>query len=546
MKQRVEKPPQLPKGHWTEEAVCEDAKKYTSKSEWIKASGSAYAVAHRNGWIDRACRHMVPKLKTWDKASVIASAQRYPNRGQWKQAEPGGYKAAVKNGWLEDASAHMSLRRARWTLQELREDAKQYTTRSVWKEANGGAYKAAMELGVLDEVCSHMQPVVRPAGWWKVKQNVLDSARHFHSAQAWTEAETSAIQAARRNGWIEEATAHMSDRPMPIGPATIHEFLLSNGIPYKAEHRFKESPAVAKMPFDFYLPDIRTVIEYHGRQHKEGWSRDKTSLAKIQKNDQIKKEWAIAAGLRFIEICAWTDNTLEKVRARLSKELRDALGQPRILTAAELRKINSGYAWDEESVMADAAKYESRSEWMRESPRVYRFALRHELDEQAAHHMERLIEHGKWTKQAVLADAKRYATRRDWRTASPSAHAIASRKGWMTEACEHMTASKAPNGYWTDERILAEATRFDSTAAWNKGSPISYGIAKRRRIVPTTMPRGKKPQGYWTKERIAAAAAQFTTKAEFRKAEPSAHKIALSQGWLEEACAHMPATRRPI
>jgi very-short-patch-repair endonuclease len=534
----------LPKGYWTEKAVCDDAKKYASKSEWMKASGSAYIIAHRNGWLELACRHMAPKLKTWDKASVIASARKHPNRSQWKSAESGAFKAAVRNGWLEEATAQMGRKRDRWTLKELQEDARKYMTRSAWKETNGGAYKAAMQRGVLDKVCAHMDLVYRPPGWWKVKQHVLDSARKFQSLQAWTAAETSAIQAARRNGWIEEATAHMSDRPMPIGPATIHEFLLSHNISYKAEHRFKEAPEVARMPFDFYLPELRLVIEFHGRQHKEGWCRDKDSLAKIRKNDRIKKSWAIAAGLRFVEVRAWTDNTLDKVRARLAKALGRGLGEPRQLTPAELRKISSGYAWDEESVMKDAAKYRSRSEWMHESPRAYRFALRHELAEQATRHMERLIEHGKWTKQAVLADARKYGTKGDWHRVSPSAYVIARRNGWVREACEHMTVVKAPNGYWTDERILADAARFDSTAAWNRGSPTSYGIAKRRRLVPATMPRKKKAHGFWTKERIALTAANFKTRGEFRAAEPSAYTIATAYGWLEDVCAHMPVLCR--
>jgi hypothetical protein len=107
-----------------------------------------------------------------------------------------------------------------------------------------------------------------------------------------------------------------------------------------------------------------------------------------------------------------------------------------------------------------------------------------------------------------------------------------------------MTRAKQPNGYWTDERILAEAARFDSTAAWNKESPGSYSVAKKRGLVPASMPRKKKPQGFWTKERIAQTAANFKTRGEFRVAEPSAYTIAVGSGWIEDICAHMPVPRR--
>jgi hypothetical protein len=408
---------QYPNGYWSEKTVCDDAKKYVSKSEWMKASGSAYVIAHRNGWLERACRHMVPKLKTWDMTSVLASAKKYANRAQWKKEEAGAYKAAARHGWLEEATAHMGRRRNPWTLKELEEDAKKHMTRSAWKEANAGAYKAARGLGFLDTVCAHMDLACRPAGWWKVKQHVLDSAGKFQTLQMWNEAETSAVQAARRDGWIEEATVHMSDRPMPIGPATIHAFLLSHNIPYKAEHRFKESPDVARMPFDFYIPQRRMIIEYHGRQHKEGWSRDKDSLAKIRKNDRIKKVWAIASGLKFVEIRAWTDTTLDKVRARLATAFGRGLCEPRELAADELRKIFSGYAWDEESLMRDAAKFKSRAEWMRKSPGAYRFALRHGLAKAATRHMEYVTEHGKWTRESIIESARPYSSLAEWRKA---------------------------------------------------------------------------------------------------------------------------------
>ena len=53
---------ELPKGHWNKEAVCENAKMYSSRTEWMKASSSAYSIAHKKGWLEMACRHMMPKL----------------------------------------------------------------------------------------------------------------------------------------------------------------------------------------------------------------------------------------------------------------------------------------------------------------------------------------------------------------------------------------------------------------------------------------------------------------------------------------------------
>ena len=427
--------------------------------------------------------------KKWDRAAVLASASKYSGRSEWKSADPRAYKAAVRHGWLVEATANMAKKRREWDLISLKASARPYSTRAAWKEADGAAYKAARDHGLLDEVCSHMTRVYKPAGWW-TKERVLASAREYQSVPAWDAAETSAVQQARKRGWMEEATAHMNAVPMPIGPATIHEFLLMHRIPYKAEQRFRDHPEVARMPFDFFIPSRNLLIEFHGRQHRDGWSRDPASRELIQHNDRVKREWALSKGFSHVEICAWIDRTQDKVRARVAEALSGNLPTPRPLTKAQRRKIWSGLAFEEDEVMADAAKYRTRADWMRESPNSYRFALRHGLAKVATRHMIYITEHGKWTREAIIASARHYLSVCAWRTAEPSAYVTAKRMGCYAEATEHMNNSKRPNGYWTDERVLAEGAKFASTAEWNKGSPTSYGIAKKRKIVPKSMPRG--------------------------------------------------------
>ena len=44
----------------------------------------------------------------------------------------------------------------------------------------------------------------------------------------------------------------------------------------------------------------------------------------------------------------------------------------------------------------------------------------------------------KWTKDAVLADARKYLSKAEWRKNS-RAYAMATRQGWLEEATAHMT-----------------------------------------------------------------------------------------------------------
>jgi hypothetical protein len=429
---------------WTREAVLADAKRFASKREWQQSSGSSYAIAHRRGWIDAACRHMVPRWGArWDRSAILASASKYSGRAEWKAAESGAYKAAVRLGILEDATAHMDQRRRDWNLRSLMASASPFSTRAAWKDADGAAYKAARDNGVLDRVCAHMTLAYKPAGWW-TKERVLASARKFQSVPAWDAVETTAVQRARQRGWIEEATAHMAAAPTPIGPATIHEYLLQHRIPYKAEQRFRDHVAVARMPFDFYLPEQNLLIEYHGKQHQVGWSSDPSSRDSIQRNDRLKRDWAIGEGYGYLEICAWIHRTQDAVRAQLAKAIGGTPPPPRALTDAQRRKIWSGRAFDEETILEDAKKHKTRAEWMRASPNAYRFALRHGLADAATRHMAYVTEHGKWTAETIIASAREYTRLATWRATEPSAYVISKRIGCFEKATAHITRGRAP------------------------------------------------------------------------------------------------------
>jgi|TARA_R110000824_G_scaffold20545_13_gene77363 hypothetical protein len=49
-----------PRGYWNNKENCLiEAKKYSTRGEFSKACGGAYAAATRNDWIDEICSHMI-------------------------------------------------------------------------------------------------------------------------------------------------------------------------------------------------------------------------------------------------------------------------------------------------------------------------------------------------------------------------------------------------------------------------------------------------------------------------------------------------------
>ena len=54
-----------------------------------------------------------------------------------------------------------------------------------------------------------MKVIRKPKGHWDIKENVLEDARKHDTKESWCKSKGGARSAAQKNGWYEEATAHM-------------------------------------------------------------------------------------------------------------------------------------------------------------------------------------------------------------------------------------------------------------------------------------------------------------------------------------------------
>lgn len=92
------------------------------------------------------------------------------------------------------------------------------------------------------------------------------------------------------------------------GEDEIEKFLIKNNIEYIREHRFDNciNPKTnKKLPFDFYIPSLNTIIEFQGEQHyKEFKNHFKSSggLKGIQERDKIKRKFGLSNNFNYIEI----------------------------------------------------------------------------------------------------------------------------------------------------------------------------------------------------------------------------------------------------
>lgn len=88
------------------------------------------------------------------------------------------------------------------------------------------------------------------------------------------------------------------------GEREIRNYLIDKQIKYKPQHRFKDCRDKKPLPFDFYLPEHNTCIEFDGEQHfkvKEQWGGVEGLLDR-QRKDKIKTEYCKENNINLIRI----------------------------------------------------------------------------------------------------------------------------------------------------------------------------------------------------------------------------------------------------
>lgn len=377
---------------WDKTAVIKDAAKYNSVAEWRQNSSSAYAICCRNKWNEEACAHMIRAKQAngfWTDENILAECAKYHSTAEWQRESPSSYQIAKKRK-LVPANMQRELEHGKWSKANIAKAAKSCSTRGEFRSTHPSAYTIALNNGWLDDVCEHM---LNKAPWF--------------------------------------------------GPRVIREYLMTHDVSFKLEHKFRQHKEVAKYPFDFFLPDFNLVLEYQGRQHIDGWMRDRADAAAIQVRDQIKKDFAVANNINYLELNQTNKvdlfKALESELVRLADKERLVFSlATRSLTDDEIKSLETAFIWNYESVKAAVAKCKTVKEFRDTYPGGYGYALLNDIWEDLSKPLKRVIEHGKYTKEYVTAAALECTTRNEFKQMHRGAWAAAQRNGWLIEVCSHM------------------------------------------------------------------------------------------------------------
>lgn len=103
------------------------------------------------------------------------------------------------------------------------------------------------------------------------------------------------------------------------GELRISGLLDSLGVKYEQQKKFNECRGHYPLPYDFYLPEFKTLIEYDGKQHFEPSPRfgGQKAFKRTLKNDHIKTIFAQSWGYKLLRIKYTDYNNIESILTRV-------------------------------------------------------------------------------------------------------------------------------------------------------------------------------------------------------------------------------------
>lgn len=284
---------------WFRNTCRKEAQKYQTRAEFSRMANGAYEAAIKNGWLDEVCAHMRrQRVRKWTKELLAAEVRKFSVLSEFRSRSRSAYEAAIKLRCLRELTTHLRRRVAKrkelappedrkpcsltgphgagrnpprsspqrldsgqskqkpsgfWTFERVKEEALKYASKKEFSKSANGAYDKAKRRKWIDSVCDHMRSSSKPRGYWDNKERVLTTAKKFRSRTEFTKCNGSAYYAAIRNGWLDEACAHMKFGKTPNGTWT-KERLIQQARQYATREEFRGAHVGA----------------YHAA-HRKGW-----------------------------------------------------------------------------------------------------------------------------------------------------------------------------------------------------------------------------------------------------------------------------------
>jgi len=402
-----------------------------------------------------------------------------------------------------------------------------YSTLKEWYDADKLAYIAAKKKGLIEDICKTFGWVNSFKTIW-TKEMCLEEALKYAKRKDWVKNNYNSYHIAKKNGWYYECTKHMF-----IKIKWTKEKCLEDALKYDTKEKWRYSGGGGP----------------YSSARKNGWYEECTAhmISVSKQNGYWTKEKCLEDASKYTNKTEWLKNSGGAVKSAKKNDWYNECTTHMI----QIHKPK-GY-WTKERCVEDASKYKTRSEWIKNSGAYEIARVSGWLSECAGHmFIKKQNPTGFWTKENCLKEALKYKTKSEWRKNGAGSYDTAlTKKNWYNECTTHMIQIHKPKGYWTKERCVEDALKYDTKQKWRKNSGGSYSMALKKKDwfkeCTTHMKfREKKPAGFWeNKENCLKEALKYSTKSEWSKNSNASYYSTKKYGWYDECISHMDEIQKP-
>lgn len=276
----------------------------------------------------------------------------------------------------------------------------------------------------------------------------------------------------------------------------------------------------------------------YSASHRNGWLSEckKHMLVLVKPVGYWTEKHCIEEAIKYKTVTEWQKKCSGSyASARINEWI------PKCTKHMVLKYKPHGY-WNLKKCQEDALMYKTKSEWGKKSASAYATAMKNKwLDKCCKHMISAHKPNGFWTLSECKIDAKKYKTIKEWQKNS-TGYSTAYKRGWIKKCCIHMKRTSNEPGYWTKERCLKSALKYNRRDMWATKDNKAYLAARRAGFADYCckhMGRDVNPPNYWTLKTCKEDALKYKTRSEWNRKSPTAYMKAADNGWREECCFHM-------
>lgn len=336
----------------------------------------------------------------------------------------------------------------------------------------------------------------------------------------------------KHGDFLQVSSSHLHGSGCPkckhsSGEKLIYNLLKKMGIDYTTQKSFYgciNDKTGKSLPFDIYVPEFHTCIEFDGHHHFipiKKWGGDE-NLKEIQYRDNIKNVYCKDNDINLIRV-PYTMNKIEMVDL-LNKSFSKNL----------IVKTTKRIKWIDINIKDKVKDYKTREEFRLNDNTLWFYCYRHKLLDIVCEHM--VPKKNRYTYESAKEICDRYT---DHLLLEKEHNGLVSyiRKNKFFELVEHTNKRRVS---WSDEEILRELSKYEYKMDVRRNDKGLYGVALKRGFIC----RLKDKTIWWNEQMVRDVFKKSRSKNEVKIKYRGAENYAIKHGLYEELTSHFKTKKR--